>query len=190
MKKVLVLSLFLLPGINIAQEASPPADNPKEVILAPGTQEDWEFMVKLGDKDGNGELTNAELKAIRIGVIKKVIQNYRKLDANGDGSLKQDEYFAFVGKYETSQLNRFNGADRDSSNGLTKEEAQQTEGGMFRDIVANFEAMDIDGNGEVTWRERLAYARSIKKVGKEGVDVINQAGPAPESVSEEVTKEK
>ncbi|MDC0657979.1 calcium-binding protein [Leisingera sp. SS27] len=96
------------------------------------------------DADGNGEVTKAEIQAMKDA-------HFAKADSNGDGKLSLEEMQARANDRAAHMLERF---DKDGDGALSMDEMPQP-----RRAGRMFDRMDADGSGGIS-KEEFEEARA------------------------------
>ena len=121
-----------------------------------------EAHFKAADKDNDGSLTRGEATA-----MPRVAKNFDTIDADKNGTVTLDELRATMNKTAKEMhergAQRFKAADSNGDGTLDKEEAKA----MPR-VAKNFDAIDADKSGAVTWKEIHNYMMAHRQDRKKG----------------------
>ncbi|MBL8382998.1 MAG: EF-hand domain-containing protein [Burkholderiales bacterium] len=158
----LVSAVALAPSLALAQ-APAPASGAPAAKGEPGKGGPRGAHLRAADKDGDGALSKAEAEAAGM---KRLVENFDKLDANKDGKVTREEMRAARGMHgdhhkgdgkgpRGERGERMKAADKDGDGALSKAEAEAA--GMKR-LVENFDKLDANKDGKVT-REEMRAAR-------------------------------
>lgn len=144
MNKAIWLTAFaLLPGLATA-EPSGKAQH----------RNTFKENFKQVDSNHDGLLSMAEAEKHAPGLALR----FSLIDSNRDGQLSQQEILGFVKRQQQAAVARFKRADKNGNGALSKQEAKQLPG-----VLAHYDEMDADHNGELTPREIGAYVRAQAK---------------------------
>lgn len=140
MNKAIWFAALLLPGLAIAEPSGKvqPTNTFKE-----------NFKQVDGNHDGLLSMAEAEKSAPGLAL------RFAAIDANHDGQLSQREILAFVKRERKEAANRFKRADKNGNGALSKQEAKALPG-----VLAHYDEMDANHNGELTPQEIGEYVRA------------------------------
>lgn len=133
-------ALVLLPGVAAAA-----TDHERQERIR-----SFEENFKRVDTNHDGLLSMAETEKNAPGLALRFAQ----IDANHDGQLSTQEILGFVQQQRREAAERFRRADKNHDGALSKEEAQALPG-----VLARYDLMDADHNGELTPAEIGRYVR-------------------------------
>lgn len=134
----------MLPVIAILLAAMPPAFAADEV---------WLVDFKRADLNDSGGLSRVELEKSTSPQLQQIRNNFDAIDADRDGQVTADEYRRYLAWLQDDFAAKFRKADVNDSGGLSRRELEKVSGAEFAFIAANFDAMDADRDGQVTYAE-------------------------------------
>lgn len=147
-----LLAALILPSLALAKD-----DKGEKKGKGPG---------KL-DTNGDQVITLEEAQA---GGAEKLVENFSKIDADGNGELTRDELRNHAKKRMEERREKGQKADTDGNGAISKAEAEAA--GMKR-LLEKFDEIDANGDGEVS-REEMRDARPGK--GEKGKGPRDEGG--------------
>lgn len=113
----------------------------------------WLADFRKADLNDSGGLSKMELDKTTSATLKPLRDNFKAIDADGDGQLTQAEYQHYLSQSADAFAAKFRKADLNDSDGLSRKELEKAVGPEFDPIRKNFDAMDADKDGQVSWSE-------------------------------------
>lgn len=143
MKKLplLLATVFLLSGLSVAVAAD----------------EVWLADFRRADLNDSGGLSKVELEKAKSSQLAQIKSNFAAIDADRDGQVTADENRHYLARKQDDFAAKFKKADLNDSGGLSRRELDKVSGSEFGFIAANFDAMDADRDGQVTYAEYQNY---------------------------------
>jgi hypothetical protein len=83
----------------------------------------------------------------------QIRNNFEAIDTDRDGQATADEYRRYLVRIQDDFAMKFRKVDVNDSGGLSRRELEKVSGNEFGFIAANFDAMDADHDGQVTYTE-------------------------------------
>lgn len=158
--------------------------------------------LKQNQNISKDDLTQAQAALAQTGAdskkIDSLLDNYDKIDTNGDGiSLSE------LQTYDRTKMIKGQAEGRGSPPALTKEQMEEmaanspdSDDGMaaaFKEVLANFDTADTDKDGKVSFEEFQKYAEDhnlqIKAPGKDGAKPGGPEGPPPPPLESQIDVE-
>jgi outer membrane lipoprotein SlyB len=121
--------------------------------LALAADEVWLVDFKRADLNDSGGLSRVELDKAASPQLLQIRTNFDAIDADRDGQVTADEYRRYLVKVQDDFAVKFRKADVNDSGGLSRRELEKVSSLEFDFIAANFDAMDADRDGQVTYAE-------------------------------------
>jgi outer membrane lipoprotein SlyB/Ca2+-binding EF-hand superfamily protein len=121
--------------------------------LASAAEEAWVVDFRRADLNDSGGLSRVELEKTGSAQLQQVRNNFDAIDADRDGQATADEYRRYLVRVQDDFAVKFRKADVNDSGGLSRRELKKLSGIEFDFIAANFDAMDDDRDGQVTYAE-------------------------------------
>lgn len=118
----------------------------------------WLTDFRKADLNDSGGLSKVELDKSKSTRLKPLRDNFAAIDADGDGHVTPAEYERFLGKAMADFEAKFRKADLNDSDGLSRKELEKVSGRDFDVIRKNFDAMDIDRDGQVSFAEYQKFS--------------------------------
>lgn len=116
-------------------------------------EEAWLADFRRADLNDSGGLSKAELKKTASSQLLQIKNNFVAIDADHDGQVSADEYRRYLSKAQDDFAAKFKKADLNDSGGLSRRELEKLSGSEFGFIATNFDAMDADRDGQVSYAE-------------------------------------
>jgi outer membrane lipoprotein SlyB len=120
----------------------------------------------LNDSDG---LSRTELDKSKSVQLQGIKDNFKSIDSDNDGHITQIEYTNFLSRNQDMFAAKFKQADLNDSGGLSRKELDRQSSNEFAGIKKNFDGIDVDKDGQVSWVEyqthQSAMARAASSVG-------------------------
>lgn len=113
----------------------------------------WLVDFKRADLNDSGGLSRVELDKAASPQLLQIRNNFEAIDADRDGQVTADEYRRYLVRIQDDFAVKFRKADVNDSGGLSRRELEKVSGAEFDFIAANFDAMDADRDGQVTYAE-------------------------------------
>jgi outer membrane lipoprotein SlyB len=113
----------------------------------------WLVDFKRADLNDSGGLSRVELEKATSPQLQQVRNNFDAIDADRDGQVTVDEYRRYLVRVQDDFAVKFKKADVNDSGGLSRRELEKVSGVEFDFIAANFDAMDADRDGQVSYAE-------------------------------------
>lgn len=117
----------------------------------------WLADFRKADLNDSGGLSRVELDKSRSAQLKSLKDNFKAIDTDGDGHVMQAEYEHYLSKAQDDFAVRFRKADLNDSEGLSRREIEKLSGSEFEAMRRNFDAMDVDRDGQVSLTEYQRY---------------------------------
>ena len=115
--------------------------------------EAWLADFKRADLNDSGGLSRVELDKTASPQLLQIRNNFEAIDTDRDGQTTADEYRRYLVRIQDDFAMKFRKADVNDSGGLSRRELEKVSGNEFGFIAANFDAMDADHDGQVTYTE-------------------------------------
>lgn len=156
MKRVIWLALMVASPLAMATEGTPQQESGVETKL------DRDF--RMVDANNDGALSREETEQVKA---KLLIANFDKIDTDKNNSLDRLEIKSFLQesfhKTMKAQMEEFNkrlkAADKNKNGKLTKKELKNAKD-MPPSLESKFDAIDADGDKQITMEEILAFDRA------------------------------
>lgn len=138
---IVVSSLFLFSGAALAADPT------------------WLADFRRADLNDSGGLSATELNKSTSAKLQTAKANFATIDADQDGHLTREEYQSYLAR-QTSKLSsqQFNRGDLNDSGGLSRAELDKLSDKAFDPLRKNFDSIDSDRDGQVSYREYEAFA--------------------------------
>lgn len=139
MKKLflLLVSAVLVSGTSTAMAA----------------EETWLGDFRRADLNDSGGLSRVELGKASSQQLLPIKNNFDAIDTDRDGQVAADEYRRYLAKVQDDLAAKFRKADLNDSGGLSRRELEKLSGAEFKFMAVNFDGMDADRDGQVTYAE-------------------------------------
>jgi outer membrane lipoprotein SlyB len=137
-------SLALLLITAVAFSAAPPAF---------GGDEAWLADFRRADLNDSGGLSRVELEKTGSAQLLQLRNNFEAIDADRDGQATAEEYRRYLVRVQDDFAVKFRKADVNDSGGVSRRELKKVSGIEFDFIAANFDGMDDDRDGQVSYTE-------------------------------------
>lgn len=121
--------------------------------VAIAAEEAWLADFKRADLNDSGGLSRVELEKTKSPQLLQLKSNFGTIDADHDGQVSADEYRHYLGKVQDEFAAKFKKADLNDSGGLSRRELEKVSGSEFGFVAKNFDAMDADRDGQVSYPE-------------------------------------
>lgn len=121
--------------------------------LASAAEEAWVVDFRRADLNDSGGLSRVELGKTASPQLLQIRNNFDAMDADRDGQVTADEYRRYLARVQDDFAVKFSKADVNDSGGLSRRELEKVSGMEFDFIKANFDAMDADRDGQVSYAE-------------------------------------
>lgn len=123
------------------------------VSVAMAAGEEWFVDFRRADLNDSGGLSRVELGKTSSPQLLQVKNSFDAIDADRDGQVSADEYRRYLVGIQDELAAKFRRADLNDSGGLSRRELEKLSGSEFGFITANFDAMDADRDGQVSYAE-------------------------------------
>ena len=114
----------------------------------------------LNDSDG---LSRAEVDKSRSSQLQTIKDNFRAIDADNDGHVTQIEVSHFLSQIQDVFAAKFKQADLNDSGGLSRKELDRVSGIEFTSLKKNFDGIDSDKDGQVSWIKYQSHQSAMAK---------------------------
>jgi len=121
--------------------------------FAYAAEEAWLADFRRADLNDSGGLSRVELEKTASPQLLQLKNNFEAIDGDRDGQLSADEYRRYLARMQKDFAAKFRKTDVNDSGGLSRRELEKQSGLEFDFIAANFDAMDADRDGQVTYAE-------------------------------------
>lgn len=121
--------------------------------LAFAADEAWLADFRRADLNDSGGLSQVELEKTTSPPLLQIRSHFEAIDADRDGQVTADEYRRYLVRIQDDFAVKFRKADVNDSGGLSRRELEKVSGAEFDFIATNFDAMDADRDGQVTYAE-------------------------------------
>lgn len=115
--------------------------------------EAWFADFRRADLNDSGGLSRVELEKTASPQLLQLRNNFDAIDADRDGQASAEEYRRYLARVQDGFAVKFRKADVNDSGGLSRRELGKLSGIEFDFIAANFDGMDDDRDGQVTYAE-------------------------------------
>jgi outer membrane lipoprotein SlyB len=152
---LLLASALLLPGASMASDAD---DKPAAT---------WLTDFRKADLNDSGGLSKTELDKTKAAQLKPIRDNFKAIDQDGDGHVVPGEYERFLAQAQDRFAAKFKQADLNDSGGLSRKEVDKAgaKDKAFDVLKKDFDAIDADRDGQVTWAEYRNHQATAGKGG-------------------------
>jgi outer membrane lipoprotein SlyB len=116
-------------------------------------EEAWLVDFRRADLNDSGGLSRVELEKTASPQLLQIKSHFDAIDADRDGQVSADEYRRYLVRIQNDFAVKFRKADVNDSGGLSRHELEKASGLEFDFIAANFDAMDADRDGQVSYAE-------------------------------------
>lgn len=116
-------------------------------------EEAWLADFRRADLNDSEGLSKAELKKTASQQLLQIKNNFVAIDSDHDGQVTADEYRRYLSKAQDDFAAKFRKADVNDSGGLSRRELEKVSGSEFGFIATNFDSMDADRDGQVSYAE-------------------------------------
>lgn len=120
-------------------------------------EETWVADFRRADLNDSGGLSRVELEKTGSPRLVQLKKNFEAIDADRDGQATVEEYRRYLARIQDDFAVKFRKADVNDSGGLSRRELEKLSGIEFDFIVANFDAMDADRDGQVSYAEFQSF---------------------------------
>ncbi len=120
-------------------------------------EEAWLADFRRADVNDSGGLSRVELGKASSQQLLPIKNNFDAIDADRDGQVAADEYRRYLAKVQDDLAAKFRKADLNDSGGLSRRELEKLSGAEFGFIEANFDGMDADRDGQVSYAEYQSF---------------------------------
>jgi len=121
--------------------------------LASAAEEAWVVDFRRADLNDSGGLSRVELEKTGSQQLLQLRDNFEAVDADHDGQATAEEYRRYLVRVQDGFAVKFKKADVNDSGGLSRRELGEVSGNEFDFIEANFDGMDGDRDGQVSYAE-------------------------------------
>lgn len=113
----------------------------------------WSADFRRADLNDSGGLSRVELEKTGSPQLLQIRNNFEAIDTDRDGQASAEEYRRYLVRVQDDFAVKFRKADVNDSGGLSRRELGKVSGIEFDFIEANFDGMDGDRDGQVTYAE-------------------------------------
>jgi outer membrane lipoprotein SlyB len=121
--------------------------------LASAAEEAWVVDFRRADLNDSGGLSRVELEKTGSSQLLQLRDNFEAVDADRDGQATVEEYRRYLVRTQDDFAVKFRKADVNDSGGVSRRELGKVSGIEFDFIEANFDGMDVDRDGQVSYAE-------------------------------------
>ena len=121
--------------------------------LASAADEAWSADFWRADLNDSGGLSRVELEKTGSPQLLQLRNNFEAVDADRDGQTTAEEYRRYLVRTQDDFAVKFRKADVNDSGGVSRRELGKVSGIEFDFIEANFDGMDVDRDGQVSYAE-------------------------------------
>lgn len=121
--------------------------------VAIAAEEPWLADLRRADVNDSGGLSRVELEKTRSPRLLQLKSDFEAIDGDRDGQVTADEYRHYLARIQSDFSAKFRKADLNDSGGLSRRELGKVSGSEFDFIGANFDVMDGDRDGQVSYAE-------------------------------------
>ncbi len=121
--------------------------------LATAADEAWLVDFRRADLNDSGGLSRVELEKTGSPQLLQLRNNFEAVDADRDGQASAEEYRRYLVRVQDDFAVKFRKADVNDSGGVSRRELGKVSGIEFDFIEANFDGMDGDRDGQVSYAE-------------------------------------
>lgn len=120
---------------------------------ASAADEAWFVDFRRADLNDSGGLSRVELEKASSPQLLQLRNNFEAIDADRDGQASAEEYRRYLVRVQDDFAAKFRKADVNDSGGLSRRELGKVSGVEFDFIESNFDAVDGDRDGQVSYVE-------------------------------------
>lgn len=113
----------------------------------------WLVDFRRADLNDSGGLSMVELEKSSSPQLTSIRSNFDAIDVDRDGQVSANEYRHYLVRIQDDFAVKFRKADLNDSGGLSRRELEKVSGSEFGFIAANFDVMDADRDGQVSYAE-------------------------------------
>lgn len=125
--------------------------------LASAAEEAWVGDFKRADLNDSGGLSRVELDKSGSPQLLQLRNHFETVDADRDGQATAEEYRRYLVKIQDDFAAKFRKADVNDSGGVSRRELEKVSGTEFDAIEANFDVIDGDRDGQVSYAEFKSF---------------------------------
>lgn len=125
----------------------------------------WLADFKRADLNDSDGLSWAELEKSRSTLLQPLRENFRAIDADGDGHVTQYEYNNYLNQAQRQDnfVTKFRQLDLNDSGGISRKELDKVSGNEFANVKRNFDQIDSDRDGQVSLVEYQNYQAAMTR---------------------------
>lgn len=148
------------------------------VSTASAQTPNWLADFKRADLNDSDGLSWAELEKSRSTLLQPLRENFRAIDADGDGHVTQYEYSNYLNQTQRqdSFVAKFRQMDLNDSGGISRKELDKVAGTEFANVKRNFDQIDSDHDGQISVIEYQNYQNATARNNSANNVVTNALG--------------
>lgn len=125
--------------------------------LSSAAEDAWIVDFRRADLNDSGGLSRVELEKTGSPQLLQLRNNFEAVDIDRDGQATAEEYRRYQARIQDDFTLKFRKADVNDSGGVSRRELDKVSGTEFDYIDANFDAMDGDRDGQVSFAEYKSF---------------------------------